>query len=385
MTAWLAPILVLGLVIIVHEAGHFWAAKLFGVYAPRFAIGFGPPLRRRRWGETEYVIGALPLGGYVRMATRDDVATTTLEGGLEESKGGDAEPLDPDAMVPFGPKPVPPERWFESKPLWQRAIIMLAGVSMNIVLAVVVATSVIATYGFISRPPVVASVVDSMPGARGGLRAGDSITAVNGTATRTWGDVQIAVIPAAGRELSIQLVRDGAPVTIHVTPVAALDTNPATGQTDTIGRVGMLPVTRTTREHVSLGTALVEGGSRTLSMAGSVVDVLRLLVTGRLSVTQLGGPVAIARASVGAARTGFENLLALIAFLSVNLAILNLLPIPLLDGGQLVMQVAETIKGSAFSDQTREWIARVGLAAIAALFLVVTFNDLKNLVGSWMH
>jgi regulator of sigma E protease len=118
-------------------------------------------------------------------------------------------------------------------------------------------------------------------------------------------------------------------------------------------------------------------------MAGNVVKVLRGLFSGSVSVTNLGGPIAIVRASVQTARSGLENLLVLIAFLSVNLAILNLVPIPLLDGGQLVLQTAETIKGSPFSDRTREWIARVGLAAIAALFLVVTFNDLKALVGSW--
>ena len=166
MLSWLAPILVFGLVVLVHELGHFMAAKWLGVYAPRFSIGFGPALWRRRFGETEYVLAALPLGGFVRMASREDEATAFLEGGSEEQKlpavGASSSPTvtgephvvestpkdwDPDAMVPFGPKPVPADRWFESKPLWGRLIIMLAGVTMNVVLALVVSTRLFAGYG----------------------------------------------------------------------------------------------------------------------------------------------------------------------------------------------------------------------------------------------
>jgi regulator of sigma E protease len=130
MLAILAPILVFGLVIFVHELGHFLAAKAVGVYAPRFSIGFGPTLWRRRRGETEYVLAALPLGGYVRMASRLDQETAFLEGGSETTgaRAKDDPDYDPNAMIPFGPKPVPEHRWFESKPLWARMFILLAGV-----------------------------------------------------------------------------------------------------------------------------------------------------------------------------------------------------------------------------------------------------------------
>ena len=116
MLSWLAPIIVFGLVVFVHELGHFIAAKLTGVYAPRFSIGFGPSLWKRRFGETEYVLAALPLGGYVRMASREDEATAFLEGGSENSAttpGGAKDGYDPNAMIPFGPKPIPEARWFE--------------------------------------------------------------------------------------------------------------------------------------------------------------------------------------------------------------------------------------------------------------------------------
>jgi regulator of sigma E protease len=381
--AWLAPIHGLGLVILVHEAGHFWAAKYFGVYAPRFAIGFGPTLWRKRWGETEYVLGAIPLGGYVRMATRDDEASNALEGAVDESKGGEADALDPDALIPFGPKPVPPERWFESKPLWQRAVILLAGVTMNVILAVVVAISIFAIYGRGYVSPVVAIVVEGRPAERAGLAVGDSIVAVSGTPVASWIDVVTTIGGAPGRQLEVEVVRAGRRETFALTPDSASEPNPITGEMETVGRVG-IGAGDPVRVPVSFSTAVAEGTAATWRMGSSVLIVLKGLFTGSISVSNLGGPVAIARTSVAAARSGFESLLSLIAFLSVNLAILNLVPIPLLDGGQLVMQTAETVKGSPFTDRTREWIARIGLAMIATLFLVVTFNDLKALVLSWI-
>src|SRR5512141_416005 len=173
MLAWLAPVRVLGLVVFVHELGHFLAAKWMGVYAPRFSVGFGPALWKRRHGETEYVLAALPLGGYVRMASRDDETMARIEGGKPEgvaseqvrmAAGAVSGPVatnpadwDENAMVPFGPKPVPSDRWFESKPLYARVVIMLAGVTMNVLLTLVVSTGVFAYYGRPYLPPVVDS------------------------------------------------------------------------------------------------------------------------------------------------------------------------------------------------------------------------------------
>jgi regulator of sigma E protease len=381
-------------VILVHELGHFWAAKLFGVYAPRFSIGFGPTLWAWRRGETEYVLAAIPLGGYVRMATRDDEATTAhgptaqaivarVEGGPDTAKGSKAVALDPTAMIPFGPNPVPPERWFESKPLWQRVIILLAGVSMNVVLAVVVLASI---FGVLGRPhvrPIVEAVVDTMPAARAGLLAGDSIATVDGVAMTSWAGVVSVVSQAPGRPVRIGVVRSGATVEITVTPEPAVDTNLVTGEPVTVGRIGM-QAPEAIRVRVNPAQAAVLGTQATWRMGVSVLQVLKGLVTGSIGVNQLGGPVAIARSSVQAAQSGLENLFVLIAFLSVNLAILNLVPIPLLDGGQILLQSAEAAKGSPFSDRAREWYARIGLAAIATLFIVVTFNDIKALVVGWI-
>jgi len=399
MIAWLAPILVLGLVIFVHELGHFLAAKWTGVYAPRFALGFGPALWKKRRGETEYVIAALPLGGYVRMASRDDETMAMIEGGtpegqvpgngqgVDQAKGTSNEanasthPADWDetAMVPFGPKPVPANRWFESKPLWARVVIMLAGVTMNVVLTLVVSTGVFAHYGRAYVPAVVDSLVADMPAEQAGLLPGDSIASINGVPIRAWSDLLTTITGSAGKEITLGIVRAGSSASIAVVPAVAKGADPVTGKAITVGRIGAYPKDRMERDRLGVWDASKAGWNATWAMAGSVVGVVGGLVRGSISVKNLGGPVAIARTSVAAARTGFESLWALIAFLSINLAILNLLPIPILDGGQVLMTFAESAKGSPFSPRVREYVMRVGLAAIVALFAVVMFNDIVAL------
>lgn len=399
MLSWLAPILVFGLVVLVHELGHFMAAKWLGVYAPRFSIGFGPALWRKRVGETEYVVGALPLGGFVRMASREDEATAFLEGGSEQSKvpavGASSSPTiageqhaveaprkdwDPNAMIPFGPKPVPEDRWFESKPLWGRLVIMLAGVTMNAVLALVVSTGLFLGYGAPYIPAVVDSVVPGRPADLAGLQRGDSIVAVKGVAVKRWSEVTERISASAGRELALEVVRSGGRVTVRVTPELRADTSDI-GTLEQVGRIGAGATPTIARESMGPGAAVVAGWDATWNMGTSVIRVVGGLVTGQVSVSQLGGPITIGRVSVQAANSGLEALWSLIAFLSINVAVLNLLPIPILDGGQILMNVAEGIKGKPFSMRTREYIMRAGLAAIALLFALVMFNDVKGLIG----
>jgi regulator of sigma E protease len=399
MLSWLAPILVFGLVVLVHELGHFMAAKWLGVYAPRFSIGFGPALWKRRFGETEYVLGALPLGGFVRMASREDEATAFLEGGSEQSKvpavGASSSPTvtgephaveaktadwDPDAMIPFGPKPVPEDRWFESKPLWGRLIIMLAGVTMNAVLALVVSTGLFVGYGRAYIPTVVDSVVAGRPAERAGLERGDSIVAVDGAPVKRWDEVTRRISTSAGQELALDVIRDGRTVTVRVTPELRSDTSDI-GTLEEVGRIGAGATRRITRESMSLGESAVAGWHATWNMGTSVIRVVGGLISGQVSMSQLGGPITIGRVSVEAAKSGLEALWSLIAFLSINVAVLNLLPIPILDGGQILLNVAEAAKGRAFSARTREYIMRAGLVAIALLFALVMFNDVKGLIG----
>lgn len=467
MLAILSPIIVFGLVIFVHELGHFLAAKSVGVYAPRFSIGFGPALWRRRRGETEYILAAFPLGGYVRMASRHDEAAAGLEGGSEESSRlAESDPnYDPNAMIPFGPKPVPEHRWFESKPLWARLYILLAGVTMNLLLGVVVAIGLAAHFGKVviptrevgavrpingqallapavqpgdtllrvngrdvatwsqaisgivastdsvslettrgrvtipltgpgapaardvalamdyALPPVLGDAVPGEAAARAGLRAGDTVVAIDGTPIQDWAQMVRTVARSAGRELRFEVAREAGRETVAVTPRGMEGVDPVTGARGEVGRIGVFPSDISDREPVSPVEAVTTGFRMTWVMSTAIVGIVRDLVTRRVSMDQLGGPIAITRASVAAARTGLEEFFSLIALLSINVAILNLLPIPILDGGQVLINIVESIRGKPLSLRTREYVLRFGLIFILLLFVLVMFNDIKALFG----
>jgi regulator of sigma E protease len=470
MLALVAPILVFGLVIFVHELGHFVAAKLTGVYAPRFSIGFGPALFRKRRGETEYVIAALPLGGYVRMASRHDAEAAVLEGGNEDSStlGPNDPGYDPEAMKPFGPKEIPEHRWFESKTLAQRLFIMIAGVVMNVILAFVVFVALNATYGDqiipsrvvggvrvppsapalaqlqpgdtiaavngqtvrnwneIARrisetsgdvvvvrtqrgevrvpvtgagapapsdvvssidffiPPVIGDVLPNSPASRAGLRARDSIVSIGGQPLRRWSELQERVGASAGMSIPFEVMRDGRLVSLTLRPESTVVNDPVTKEARTVGKIGAVGADVTAREPMSLGTSITTGARQTWMTAAKIVEVVKGLLTGGVSPRQLGGPIAITRASVSAAQSGLESLFMLIALLSVNVAVLNLLPIPILDGGQILLNVAEAAKGSPFSSRTREYILRFGLVAILLIFALSTFNDVRDSLSRWL-
>src|SRR5262249_10812240 len=187
---------------------HFLAAKAVGVYAPRFSIGFGPPIFKFRRGETEYILAWLPLGGYVRMASRHDAETAFLEGGNEEqaARKEDQRDYDPNAMIPFGPKPVPENRWFESKPLWARIVIMIAGVVMNTILAGIVAIGLAWNYGeavLFNECIILSTVVGAVRAPANlpqlaELHPGDSIRAVNGAPVNSWNELTRAVKSSTG-------------------------------------------------------------------------------------------------------------------------------------------------------------------------------------------
>jgi regulator of sigma E protease len=376
--SWLAPLIVFGLVIFVHELGHFVAAKLMGVYAPRFSIGFGPSLIKKRVGETEYVLAAFPLGGYVRMASREDEATAFLEGGSENSAttpGSPKDGFDPNAMIPFGPKPIPESRWFESKSLGARLFIMLAGVAMNALLAYVIYVGLLLRSG-IPTPTTVASAVNpGKPAALAGIQAGDSIASLNGRPLESWQTLLDSIGASAGRPISLGIIRKGQPVEVTVTPAAEVVLDPQTGVKRPVGRIGLMAGQSFT--PISAPRAFVEAWHVTIDNGSKIFSALGSLIRG-VGLKDLGGPIAIAQVSVQAAQGGIETVLLLVALISINVAVFNLLPIPILDGGQIVLNVAESIKGSAFSTRTRERILRGGLLIIGLLFVTVMFNDISR-------
>jgi regulator of sigma E protease len=317
------------------------------------------------------------------MASREDDATAFLEGGSEASATRVAtkgEPLDPNAMVPFGPRPIPPERWFESKPLTARLAIMLAGVTMNTALALIVTTGVFTYYGTPYLSTRADSVLVGRPAALSGVRAGDSVIAINGTPMTAWDSLVERISASAGVPVTIDVVRGNATRRITVTPIAETLATQGGVPARVVGRIGIVP--RQGSQPVSFPDAVVNGWKTTWVMAGSVIGALKGLATREVSPRELGGPIMIATASVQAARGGFQNLLFLLALISINLAVFNLLPIPILDGGQILVNVLEAAKGSAFSTRTKEYILRAGLFAVLLLFALVTYNDLRRLFVS---
>ncbi|MEO7966172.1 MAG: RIP metalloprotease RseP [Gemmatimonadaceae bacterium] len=396
MLAWLAPLFVFGLVVFVHELGHFLAAKLTGVYAPVFAFGWGPRLFGFKRGETDYRWSWFPVGGYVAMATKDSEAVAALEGNtsLEPSvaaDGADERPghqrgwnpiaYDDRALRPYGPRPVPRERWIESKSLPAKVFILSAGVMMNIVLAYGVSVGILAGYGRAFVAPVVDSLVADRPAMKAGLLRGDSIVAVSGAPVHRWDEVVQRVKASPGKELAFEVVRGGtAHTTIAITPELTDGVDDVTGESVRVARIGVAPRLTNAREKLGLGEAAVAGGVATWDMARNVVKFVGGFFSGKVSVKNVGGPIAIARVSFQAARSGWIDLLSLLALLSVNVAILNLLPIPMLDGGQILLRVAERIKGGEFSIRTQEVIMKFGLAAIVLLFALAMFNDISGLV-----
>lgn len=481
----LAIVFVFGVVVFVHELGHFLAAKFVGVYTPRFSIGFGPSLFSRKWGETEYIIAALPLGGYVRMASREDEQMARLEGGSErpvhapETVGGsgarlaDEEELAPgstpprywnaNAMAPFGPIPVPENRLFESKSLLARLFILSAGVTMNFLLAVLVLAGTYLAYGNpIATTRTVGSVAPlaSAPNLAEQLRPGDTIFAIDGQPVGNWREIVESlmtndaaparirthrgevILPVGGsgaptrQELATSIQRlvpavidrvlpggaartagllsgdtivaiDGVPVqgwaqvvsrieaspgttlqlslgnaqgrrSINVTPDSNTARNAQTGETRAVGKIGASVRPDVSYERVPLGAALSAGWSEAWGVTGAVGAMLRDLSTGRASPRELGGIIQIASESSEAAKSGFDSLLRFLALISVNLAVFNLLPIPILDGGQILLNTAESVRGKAFSERTRQYIAYVGLAAIGVLVVLAMFNDVAR-------
>ena len=392
MLAWLAPLIVFGVVVFVHELGHFLAAKFTGVYAPVFAFGWGPRLWGVRRGETDYRISWFPVGGFVAMATRDSEGASAIEGQTSLSDGeGSAErpghqkglnpiPFDASALRPFGPHPVPRERWVESKSLPAKIFILMAGVIMNGVLALLVSIGSVYHYGRPYLPAVVDSVVAGRPAAVAGMQPGDSITAINGTAVRRWTDLVDKISGSPGQALSVDVVRrSGDRASLTMTPERVKEPDPITGDSVIVGRVGIRQPARPGREPVGLATAVADGWTTTVSMGSEVFKVVGGLFSGHVSVKQLGGPIRIAQVSFQAAKSGLETLLYLVAFLSINIAVLNLLPLPLLDGGQIVLRLVEAIKGSEFSARSQEYIARAGVLFILVTFVLVMFNDIKAL------
>ncbi|MDQ3388233.1 MAG: RIP metalloprotease RseP, partial [Gemmatimonadota bacterium] len=327
------------------------AAKAVDIAAPRFSIGMGPRVWGFRWGETEYVISALPLGGYVRMAGMADDETTVVEGGEEEE--------------------VDPARTFDAKPLWARALVISAGVIMNFLFAVVVFVGLGAAYGKAVAAPVLGEILPDRPAAAAGLRSGDHIREAGGHPVGSWDEFVEIVEASPDRPLALVVERGGVRLPTAVTPESA----PGAGEGERVGKIGAGVGMQV--EHIPLSPteSVAYGFQRTWDFGAMIVVLVGKLIIGEESLRNLGGPLTIGQVSGEAARLGVETFLSFMAIISVNLAILNLLPIPILDGGHLLFLGIEGVRGKALSVESRVRMSQVGMVMVVALMLWAITND----------
>lgn len=426
---WLIRILpfivVISILVFVHELGHFLVAKWLGIKVEKFSLGFGPKLVGFKKGDTEYLVSAVPLGGYIKLA-----------GESAEEKTGAA--------------------WeFYSKSPLQRTLVILAGPLMNILLAIFVFSCIFFTGielpyfeakigaiikdspgyksdlkvgdiilkangkqikdwskfkhiilthpnstvsmlidrngerksiqvktefnkekggGYIGIspfiPPAIGTVEPESPAYKAGIRKGDVVLFINDKQMASWNDMAKSIHSSSGKEISLIVKREGEQLKINVIPKL--------NKTLNIGLIGIIPEFKTiTRKYGPIG-AFVQGCNQTISLISLTYRSIWMLIKGKISPKTLGGPIMIAQLADKQAKEGLVNLFYLLALISVNLAILNLLPIPVLDGGHILFFLIESIKGSPVNEKWLEWTTRFGVALLITLMIYVTFNDIMR-------
>jgi len=347
--------IVLGLLIFVHEFGHFIWAKFFGVKVLKFSLGFGPKLISRQFGETEYLISAFPLGGYVKMFGENP-------GELAEEK------LSPGEL----------KRSFATRPVWQRFIIVAGGPLFNLIFAMFLFFLIVFVAGM--PQPVdtttIGGIGQDTPAAEAGLQTGDTILAIDGKETRQWEDVSLLIKDSGGREVVLTIQRDDRSLEIAVTPRMEKTKNIFGEEVGERYMVGIARSEEVTYEKVGFITALQAGVSQTWSWMYLTVMGLVKIIQKVVPASELGGPILIAQIAGERMQAGWVNFLYFMAVLSVNLGILNLLPIPILDGGHLVFFSVEAILRKPLNLRTMEIMQQIGLVLLGTLMIFVFYNDL---------
>ena len=331
-----------------HEFGHFLFAKMFGVGVITFSVGFGPKLLVKKKGETEYALSAFPLGGYVKMVGEDPD---------EEVQQADIE------------------KSFAHKKLWQRMAIVAAGPGFNLLLAVFLLMIVFVFYGVPVLSTQVGGVEAGSPADRGGIKKGDRIVAVDGQPVAEWEELSKRIKESQGRPLSLRIRRDSEDVAVTVQPTKR-ESRTIFGEKKDEWMIGI-------GSHVSIekgnpGLAIVKAVQQTYDYAKLTLVALFKMISGEVSPRNLGGPILIAQMAGQQAQEGLGSFLGFVAILSINLGVLNLLPIPVLDGGHLLFFIVEALIGRPVAVRHREVAQQVGIFLLMLLMIYAFYNDIAR-------
>jgi regulator of sigma E protease len=349
--------------VFVHELGHYAAGRYFGIKAEAFSIGFGREVagltdkRGTRWK-----FGWLPLGGYVKFA-------------------GDMNPAGQPNPEWLALPAAERAQTFQAKPLWQRAIVVAAGPVTNFIVAIAILGAFAALYGEARMPAVAGAIGAGTPAEAAGLKAGDRFVAIGGRQVDSFDDMIRFTTLRAGAEVQIDYVRDGVPGSTRAVIGRRVETDRFGNETSR-GILGIAPSGEVERTPVAWWQAPVVGTQRTVALVGTMIDGLGQLFLGRVPVSELGGPLRIAKYSGETLSLGVDQFIVLAALISINLGFINLLPVPVLDGGHLLFYAIEAIRRKPVAPEVMEWAFRGGMMAILALMLLVTFNDL-GAFGVW--
>jgi len=347
--------IVLGLLIFVHEFGHFIWAKLFGVKVLKFSLGFGPKLVSKQYGETEYLISAFPLGGYVKMFGENP-------GELAE------ESLSPGEL----------KRSFATRPVWQRFIIVAGGPLFNLIFATFIFFIIVWVAGM--PQPVDSTMIGGVgpdtPAAEAGLLEGDIILAIDGKETKHWEDVSRYIKNSEGKAVVLTLERNGQNLDLTVTPRMEATRNIFGEEVGQRYLIGIARSQEVTYEKVGFLKSIQASVVQTWSWIYLTIMGLVKIIQKVVPVSELGGPILIAKIAGERMEAGWLNFLYFMGVLSVNLGILNLLPIPILDGGHLVFFSVEAIMRKPLNLRTMEILQQVGLVLLGTLMIFVFYNDL---------
>lgn len=358
-------LIVLTAVVFFHELGHFLVARWCGVKVLVFSVGFGPELfgRNDRRG-TRWKVSAIPLGGYVKFAGDDSAASTP----------------DTEALAEMTPE----ERavTFPAQPLWQRAAIVAAGPVANFILAIVIYSFLFGIYGKQSVAARVDTVEPASAAAEAGFQSGDLFLSIDGQKIDSFSKVQRIVSVNALLPLEVVVERDGKPVNLTVTP----QLREITDRFGNVQRIGILGIRRSTTPgdvvvtRYPIHMAVAAGVEETWDVIVRTGEYVGGIIAGRNPADQLGGPIKVAQISGQVATLGVLALINIIAVLSISIGLINLMPVPLLDGGHLAFYAVEAVRGRPLSDRAMDMSYRVGLALVLSLMLFVTWNDITSLI-----